>query len=86
MPPMARLLLQRFWIKQKGAGALLRSWASSNKIEMGRDTNVLYISAGGDMNINIAASQPRWATDVFILVSKPGFSFHLISKTGFKYV
>jgi len=32
------------------------------------------------MNINIAASQPRWATDVFILVSKPGFSFHLISK------
>ena len=38
------------------------------------------------MNINIAASQPRWATDAFILVSKPGFSFHLISKTGFKYV
>ena len=44
------------------------------------------ISAGGDMNINIAASQPRWATNVSILVSKPGFSFHLISKTGFKYV
>ena len=38
------------------------------------------------MNINIAANQPRWATDVFILVSKPGFSFLLISKTGFKYV
>jgi len=74
-----------FWTKQKGAGAFA---AELGIIEQDRNgkRHKCSISAGGDMNINIAASQPRWATDVFILVSKPGFSSHLISKTGFKYV
>ena len=74
---------------RKGAGALRSPPAELGIVERdrnGKRDEIYSVLAGVDMNINIAACQPRWAANVFILVSKPGFSFHLISKTGFKYV
>ena len=60
----------------EGAGALRPLPAELGIVKQdrnGKRHKKCSVLAGGDMNINIAASQPRWAANVFILVSKPGF-------------
>ena len=62
----------------EGAGALRPLPAELGIVKQdrnGKRHKKCSVLAGGDMNINIniAACQPHWATNVFILVSKPGF-------------